>query len=95
MSVLLFASQPIENVLLSRFSPARGRSTLFGLKFTLAFGVGGLGTGLSGWVEGRSGTGAVFTVAALFITGACVLAAAAFLRRAPAASPAATASREH
>jgi MFS family permease len=101
MSVLLFASQPIENVLLSRFSPVRGRSTLFGLKFTLAFGVGGLGTGLSGWVARAhappgqlEATGAVFTAAALFIAGALACALAALMQKAPPPGKSVTAPGE-
>jgi MFS family permease len=84
MSVFLFAAQPIENVLLARFSSARGRGTLFGLKFTLAFGIAGVGPWLSSWVEESHGGPAVFTAAALFIAGALACGAAAFLCR-PAA----------
>jgi predicted MFS family arabinose efflux permease len=80
MSVFLFAAQPVENVLLARFSSPRGRGTLFGLKFTLAFGVAGVGPWLSGWVEESYGRAAVFTAAALFIAGALACATAALFR---------------
>jgi hypothetical protein len=84
MSVFLFAAQPMENVLLARFSPARGRGTLFGLKFTLAFGIGGVGPWLSGQILLSAGTRGVFNAAAYFIAAAFVCAVAAYLRRAPA-----------
>jgi predicted MFS family arabinose efflux permease len=35
-------TQPAENSLVAQLSPARSRSTAFGVKFTLAFGVGAL-----------------------------------------------------
>ena len=78
MSVLIFASQPIENVLLARFAPPGWKGILFGFKFTLAFGIGGLGGALSGWVETRHGTGGVFTAAAGFTGATLVLALAAY-----------------
>jgi MFS family permease len=96
MSLFLFAAQPVENVLLSRFAPAGWKGILFGLKFALAFGVGSLGTLLSGrcmQVHGdtsTSGTSAVFTVASCFTCAALAVAVTAFLlgrrRQAPAAA---------
>jgi len=80
MSLALFASQPIENVLLSRFSPERWRSTFFGLKFTMAFGLGGAGSGLSGEILKKWGMSAVFTTGSLFLLGALALALAARAR---------------
>ena len=71
MTVALFAVQPVENVLLSRFAPPGRRGLVFGLKFVLAFGVGGMGTGLAGSLEDGYGIGAVFTAA----TGVTILAA--------------------
>lgn len=78
MSVFIFASQPIENVLLARFAPPGWKGLLFGFKFTLAFGIGGLGGALSGWVETRHGTGGVFTAAAGFTGATLLLALAAY-----------------
>jgi len=80
MSLAIFASQPIENVLLSRFSPERWRSTFFGLKFTMAFGLGGAGSWLSGVILKKWGMSAVFTTGSLFLLGALALALAARAR---------------
>ena len=77
-SFLMFAAQPIENVLLSRFSSPRWRSNMFALKFALAFGIGGLGASWSGAVQSLHGTGATFTLAAAFTGMAAVLALAAY-----------------
>jgi len=78
MAVFMFAAQPIENVLLARYSPPGLRGLIFGIKFTLAFGIGGLGASLSGAVETRYGLGDAFTAAAAFTTLALGLALAAF-----------------
>ena len=78
MSMLLFSPQPIENVLLARFSPQRWKGLVFGLKFVLTFGVGGIGTYLSGRVESERGTGAVFTAAAAVATLAFLIALVAY-----------------
>jgi MFS family permease len=78
MSFLMFAAQPIENVLLSRSFSPRWRSSAFGLKFTLAFGIGGLGASWSGWAESRYGTGATFTMAAAFTGLAALMALGAY-----------------
>ncbi len=78
MAILMFGAQPIENVLLARFAPPAWKGLLFGLKFTLAFGIGGLGTSLSKWVRTRYGIGEVFTAAAGFTVLAGVIAAAAY-----------------
>ena len=83
MSLALFASQPIENVLLSRFSPERWRSTFFGLKFTMAFGLGGAGSALSGEILEKYGMSAVFTTGSLFLLGALAFALLARARGAP------------
>lgn len=78
MAILMFSAQPIENVLLVRYSPRGLRGLIFGLKFTLAFGIGGLGASFSGTVEARYGLGEVFTMAAAFTAVALALALAAF-----------------
>jgi MFS family permease len=81
MSVFLFAAQPIENVLLSRFSPPEWKSTFFGFKFCLAFGIGSPGTPLSGWLQKQYGTGSVFTAGAAFVIAALCFALLALSRR--------------
>lgn len=89
MSMLLFSPQPVENVLLARLSPERWKGLVFGLKFVLTFGIGGIGTYLSGVVESERGTGAVFTVAAGVATLAFLVALGAWLfsRRSSSGSP--------
>jgi MFS family permease len=74
MSVILFAPQPIENSLLAAMAPARWKGLVFGMKFVLTFGVGGLGTYLSGRVAEAQGTGAVFYTAIAFLSLALALA---------------------
>ena len=81
MSVFIFMAQPIENVLLSRYSPRRIRGLLFGLKFILAFGVGGLGAALSGYVSEWFSVAAVFVVASGFTALAAVFAFLAYRTR--------------
>jgi predicted MFS family arabinose efflux permease len=74
MAVFIFAVQPLENVLLSRYSRSSARGFLFGLKFVLAFGVGGLGTRLAGAIERHWDVASVFLAAGAF-TGAAFCAA--------------------
>ena len=64
---LLFAlgMQPIENSLVAKLSPPKWRSTAYGLKFVLSFGVGALAVELVRIVVARAGLSPVF---------ACVLA---------------------
>ncbi len=49
------AGIPAENLLLSRYTPARWRGTAFGLKFVLSFGVSGLGVPLVSVIRGATG----------------------------------------
>ena len=81
MSMFVFAVQPIENVLLARYSPRRLRGFLFGVKFVLVFAVGGLGTWLSGYVQEASSVSMVFVVASGFTALAMVFALGAYRLR--------------
>ncbi len=74
MSIFVFAVQPIENVLLARYTPTRLRGVLFGTKFVTVFAVGGLGTWLSGYVSEVRSVAAVFVVASGFTALAMVFA---------------------
>jgi FSR family fosmidomycin resistance protein-like MFS transporter len=47
---------PAENVLLTRYAPAKWRSTAFGFKFVLSFGVSGLAVPLVAWLRGTTGS---------------------------------------
>jgi len=62
-------AQPVENSLLAHYTPARWRSTAFGLKFVLAFGISGLALPLVGVIRATTGDFAV-----LFLTLAAMAA---------------------
>ncbi|MGD9201133.1 MAG: MFS transporter [Chitinispirillia bacterium] len=78
-SLFYFALQPIENSIISLVSPSKFTSSVFGLKFILTFGVGGLGGVFSGYISENMGTHFVFifvgaasgvcAVMALFLIG--------------------------
>ncbi|HZP40843.1 MAG TPA: MFS transporter [Candidatus Binatia bacterium] len=59
--------QPIENSLFAHFTPARWRSTGFGVKFVLSSGVGSLGVWLVRAVREAWGMAAVFQVLAVVV----------------------------
>jgi MFS family permease len=59
--------QPIENSLVARFTPDRWRSTGYGMKFSVVFGIGALS------VRGVSMMIASYTVAAVFLAIAVVV----------------------
>jgi FSR family fosmidomycin resistance protein-like MFS transporter len=64
-AVFIFFSlgmQPIENSLFAQLTPDRWRSTGYGLKFILTFGVGSVGVWIVQGVQGRWGLAAVFPV---------------------------------
>ena len=71
------AGIPAENILLSRYAPARWRGTAFGLKFVLSFGVSGLGVPLVSLM--RATTGGFEALFVLLAAAAAVVAAAAAL----------------
>ena len=61
--------QPIENSLVAKLTPPEWRSSAYGLKFVLTFGIGALAVLGVGNIEQRAGLGAVFgAVVALEIT---------------------------
>jgi MFS transporter, FSR family, fosmidomycin resistance protein len=68
------ASIPAENILLSRYTPARWRGTAFGLKFVLSFGVSGLAVPLVSFIRATTGDFTVLFIilaVAALITMAC------------------------
>ena len=75
MAFFIFSVQPIENTLLSRYTPASLRGRAFGLKFIVVFtaGMGG-GQWLSGILERHGTQAAVYGTAAGFATAALALA---------------------
>jgi len=72
LAICLFGQQPVENTIVAHITPARRRSTFFGLKFVLTFGVGALGAPLVGvvWEE----TGSLAPVFDVFAGCALVMA---------------------
>ncbi len=55
--------QPIENSLVARYTPSRWRSTGYGIKFILVFGIGSLAVYLVGWIKEAWSLGAVYLFA--------------------------------
>ena len=43
--------QPIENSLVAKYTPSRWRSTGYGIKFILTFGIGAFAVYLVGWIK--------------------------------------------
>jgi len=56
MVVLNTSALPSENLLLSRFAPAKHQGLAFGIKFVLAFGAGPLGVLLISWTREATGS---------------------------------------
>lgn len=87
--------QPIENSLFAHLTPARWRSTGYGLKFILTFGVGSVGVWVVQWAEGAWGLAGVFPVLGIVVALlVCTIGALAVLlgrveRREPAGALAA------
>ncbi len=52
--------QPIENSLVAAFTPSRWRSTAYGVKFILTFGVGSFAVYLAGWIAKTRDLAAVY-----------------------------------
>lgn len=52
--------QPIENSLVATFTPSRWRSTSYGIKFILTFGVGSLSVYIVGWIKEAWNLGTVY-----------------------------------
>ncbi len=69
-----FGMQPIENSLVSALTPPRLRSTGYGLKFILTFGIGAAAVPLVGNWEQAGGLGSVFPRLAVFIAMLLLLA---------------------
>jgi predicted MFS family arabinose efflux permease len=75
LAIFLFATQPVENVLLAGLTAPQRRSTLYGVKFLLSFGLGALGAQLVGvvWEE----TGSLAPVFDVLAAGAFLMAGVA------------------
>jgi len=55
-----FANQPVENGLIANYTPPHLRSSSYGLKFFLTFGLGSFASGFSGYVADNYGFNSVF-----------------------------------
>jgi MFS family permease len=60
LAVFMFAQQPLENVMIAQATPPHWRSTVYGLKFILAFGLASGGAYLTGWIWKHYGLARVF-----------------------------------
>jgi MFS family permease len=60
--------QPIENSLVARLTPPAWRSTSYGIKFVLTFGVGSIATRIVEVVKDRADLSAVFLTLAVVVT---------------------------
>jgi MFS family permease len=72
LAVFLFAQQPVENTIMAHITSPRRRSTLYGIKFLLTFGVGALGVQLVGIIWQQ--TDSMAPVFDLFAIGALLMA---------------------
>jgi MFS family permease len=82
LAVFMFAQQPLENIMIAESTPARWRSTIYGMKFILAFGLASSGAYLTGWVWDLYGLARVFDVFAMIaIAMAGVAVLFAWLRK--------------
>ncbi len=60
--------QPIENSLVAKYTPSRWRSTGYGIKFVLVFGIGALSVYLVGWIKDAFSLSAVYFFAAAMVS---------------------------
>lgn len=80
---LLFALEPLQNVLVAQRVPVNLRGLAFGVMFLSVFGLGSLGAALGGYVGSVAALPLVFPLLALFM-GASGGAALVLARKAPA-----------
>ncbi len=55
-------TQPIENSIVARYTPEKWRSTAYGIKFILTFGIGSSAVFIVGWIKKAYSLGAVYNV---------------------------------
>jgi len=69
--------QPIENSLVATFTPSQWRSTSYGIKFILTFGIGSFAVYIVGWIKEAWNLGAVYYfmggIIAVFVLLICLL----------------------
>jgi MFS family permease len=81
---------PAENSLLARYTPPAWRSTAYGLKFVLAFGISGLAVPLVAWIRVATGDFTVLFLLLSVLAGLVLIAGVRLPReqRAPLPQPA-------
>jgi predicted MFS family arabinose efflux permease len=72
LAVFMFGQQPVENTILAQITTPQRRSTLYGVKFLLSFGVGALGAEVVGIIWKR--TNSLAPVFDLFAVSAALMA---------------------
>jgi len=60
-------TQPIENSIVAKYTPEKWRSTAFGIKFILLFGVGSSAVFIVGWIKKAYSLGAVYNAIGIVI----------------------------
>ena len=73
-AIVHFAIQPVENHMISDFTPPRLVSYAFGVKFALTFGVGAFGAVFGGYITDKFSTAAVFPALAGFVGMVVIIA---------------------
>ncbi len=75
LAIFLFGQQPLENTMLAEATPTQWRSTVYGLKFILVFGVGSFGAYTTGIIWRFWGLSHVFELFAVMALVMAVFAA--------------------
>ncbi|OQX28483.1 MAG: hypothetical protein B0D92_08675 [Spirochaeta sp. LUC14_002_19_P3] len=80
-TLFFFPSQPVENSILGTYTPPRFTSYMFGVKFTLTFGLGSLGALTAGYLTEHRDSGSLFLLLAAASVLSCLLSLGAILLR--------------
>jgi MFS family permease len=67
--LLIFGFQPLQNTLIAKSSHAMRRGTVYGINYTVAFGIGAFASGIGGVFGERFGLPSIF----LLMLGLCVV----------------------
>jgi len=79
-ALFYFATQPVQNYLLSMFFPEHRHGLGYGIHFFLSFGVGSTAAAVSGYLADRLGLESVFYVMGLCFIVSCFLAFYLFIK---------------
>ncbi|KAA5606570.1 MFS transporter [Roseospira marina] len=85
---------PAENSLLARYTPPSWRSTAYGMKFVLSFGISGLAVPLVAWLRATTGDFMVLYLVLATLAGLVLIAGVRLPRERPAPEPTAAAPAE-